>query len=271
MTIFRTAKDVALPVMNLLKLKSTPIMQQLHLEQRLLRTSTENWCIINQGINPPAIVMGTSGNPSELIEIESVLREGIPVIRRFSGGGTVIVDEGTIFVTLICGKDAVPDLQPYPRSIMSWTGELYGKAFEGTADFRLRENDYVFGDLKFGGNAQSITKDRWLHHTSFLWDYDVRNMTYLRMPRRRPEYRRARNHKEFLCAMKNYLPTRSTFIAKTIAALETHFSMRQAPSDIENSHRNTEFPNSAVLLTKLELEEALEFQRQELEPLLQQS
>jgi lipoate-protein ligase A len=74
--------------------------------------------------------------------------------------------------------------------------------------FELRENDYVFGSLKFGGNAQSkvfgacadmrsmaqrryswaaypgIVKDRWLHHTSFLWDFHERNMTYLKVSTR---------------------------------------------------------------------------------------
>lgn len=47
----------------------------------------------------------------------------------------------------------------------------------------------MFGSRKFGGNAQSITKDRWIHHTSFLWDYDAGNMAYLKLPNRAPEYR----------------------------------------------------------------------------------
>lgn len=50
-------------------------------------------------------------------------------------------------------------------------------------------SDYVFGNRKFGGNAQSIIKNRWIHHTSFLWDYEVRNMAYLKLPVRAPEYR----------------------------------------------------------------------------------
>lgn len=78
--------------------------------------------------------------PSDLIELECVLRDRIPVIRRFTGGGTVIVDEGTIFITFICNKDAVPGLQPYPHPIMSWTGQLYGEVFKGNGDFHLREN-----------------------------------------------------------------------------------------------------------------------------------
>ena len=49
--------------------------------------------------------------------------------------------------------------------------------------------DYVLGERKFGGSAQSITKDRWLHHTSFLWDYHMSRMAYLKIPKRAPEYR----------------------------------------------------------------------------------
>lgn len=78
--------------------------------------------------------------PSELLEIGSVLRDQVPVIKRFTGGGTVVVDKGTVFVTLICNKDDVPGVRPYPRSIMSWSGLLYNQVFKGIADFQLREN-----------------------------------------------------------------------------------------------------------------------------------
>lgn len=42
---------------------------------------------------------------------------------------------------------------------------------------------------KFGGNAQAITRQRWLHHTSFLWDFKPENMQLLKAPVRAPDYR----------------------------------------------------------------------------------
>ena len=45
----------------------------------------------------------------------------------------------------------------------------------------MQENDYLFGTNKIGGNAQSIIKDRWAHHTSFLWDYKPERMNYLQV------------------------------------------------------------------------------------------
>ncbi|GMH21934.1 hypothetical protein Nepgr_023777 [Nepenthes gracilis] len=254
MTISQT-RNIKLPLMNLVRMKGSSILQQLHLEEQLLRTSAENWCIINDGTNDPTIVMGISGKASELLEVNCVLRDHIPVIRRFSGGGTVIVDCGTVFVTFICNKDAVTGLQPYPQPIMAWSGILYDKVFQGAGNFRLRENDYVFGDRKFGGNAQSITKNRWVHHTSFLWDYEARNMTYLKVPARAPKYRLDRDHSEFICRMKDYMP-RSAFIDGTIKAAGSHFSLRSIHLEEIESLASTKFTPSSRLLTRQELEVA---------------
>jgi len=74
--------------------------------------------------------------------------------------------------------------------------------------FKLRENDYVLGERKMGGNAQSIVKDGWLHHTSFLWDYDMKNMEYLTLPNKRPDYRGDRDHDDFLVRLKTHYGTR---------------------------------------------------------------
>ncbi|KAJ0856634.1 hypothetical protein HanRHA438_Chr13g0580631 [Helianthus annuus] len=150
------------PLMNIVRMKGVPILQQLEIEECLLRTSSDNWCIINDRADRPHIVMGISDlislresvirKPAELVEIKRVLEDNIPVIRRFTGGGTVIVDLGTIFVSFICNKDDVADVQPYPRPIMSWTSLLYSQVFEGIADFRLREND--IGPFFYGNSCQ---------------------------------------------------------------------------------------------------------------------
>ncbi|GAV70147.1 BPL_LplA_LipB domain-containing protein [Cephalotus follicularis] len=254
MTISQT-RNIGLPLMNLLKLKGFSILLQLQLEEQLLRTSSENWCILNDGTSDPTVVMGVSGKPAELLEIESVVLDQVPVIRRFTGGGTVLVDDGTIFVTFICSKDAIPGLQPYPRPIMSWSSLLYNKVFQGIGDFHLRENDYVFGERKFGGNAQSIIRSRWIHHTSFLWDYKVGNMSYLKLPKRAPEYRLSRGHLDFICRMKDYM-TRSNFIERTVEATGFYFSVRSVDLEAIETPSNIKFCPSSRLLAKQELEAA---------------
>lgn len=39
--------------------------------------------------------------PAELVHCKSALESGVPALRRFTGGGTVVVDADTVFATLI--------------------------------------------------------------------------------------------------------------------------------------------------------------------------
>lgn len=220
----------------LLRLRSFPICDQLLLEEALLRHSTDNWCLINEG-SPLTIVMGISGKEEELVDCSKAAHDGVPLIKRFSGGGTVIVDENTLFVTFICQKTLHP-FAPYPEPIMRWTESLYKKAFNHPS-FSLRENDYAFGNKKCGGNAQYIKKERWLHHTSFLWDYKETNMDYLLHPKKTPSYREGRVHSDFLCKLKETFPCKTTFIENIVRALGSEFPVQEVPPELVVLNKNS--------------------------------
>ena len=51
-------------VVRLLRLAGTPILQQLKIEEALLRADAQNWLVVNDGSSIPAIVMGISGSGS---------------------------------------------------------------------------------------------------------------------------------------------------------------------------------------------------------------
>ncbi|MBA2367649.1 MAG: lipoate--protein ligase family protein [Candidatus Protochlamydia sp.] len=214
--------------LNLVRLHQIPILQQLKWEEALLRSDRRNWCLINQG-SPPAIVMGISGEVQELICKERLAREAVPLIRRFSGGGTVIVDENTLFVTFIFNASFF-SFSPYPQQIMEWTEKLYSPVFN-PHPFKLRENDYVIGQKKIGGNAQSIVKNRWLHHSTFLWDYSSALMDYLLIPLKMPNYREKRGHADFLCRLKDYWQDSKQFHAALHGRLQAQFDLQELPVD----------------------------------------
>ncbi|KAJ1268566.1 hypothetical protein BS78_07G144900 [Paspalum vaginatum] len=205
------ASGAARPLMRLVTMRGVPILRQLLLDERLLRRSADNWFLINDGTTPPTIVMGMSGRVSELVEIHP----------------------GTVFVTFICNNSAVPGLLPFPRNIMEWSGQLYSK------NGMVNQHQ---GHRKFGGNAQSITKKpRWVHHTSFLWDYD-----------RAPEYR-LEPHR-FLVPHEGVMPSRSVFTDGVITALGDHFSVES--TDLETVLSNDEeFVPTTKLLSQEDLEE----------------
>ena len=228
-------------MIHFLYLKNVPIFKQLQIEEALLRLDHRNWCIVNEG-SPRAIVMGISGKPHELVDLEKASLANIPIIKRFSGGGTVIVDEDTLFVTFICQKD-LHDFPPFPERILSWSAEFYKKAFN-IPDFLLQENDYALKNLKCGGNAQYLKKDRWLHHTTFLWDFKNENMNYLLHPKKTPKYRQERSHLEFLCRLKDHFSSKEDLVVKIKKELESSYkviysSLADISDLIKQDHRKT--------------------------------
>jgi lipoate-protein ligase A len=217
---------------NLLDLGTMPILQQLKLEERLLRGGTGNWCLLNRG-SDNAIIMGISGKPEKLVNLPYLRDNPVPLIKRFSGGGTVLIDHETLFVTLI-GETSLLSEPCYPKVLMKWSHDLYRHAFdEGTLS--LRDNDYVIGERKCGGNAQYIQKTRWLHHTSFLWDYSPEKMAnYLLIPERQPEYRKSRAHSDFLCTLSSYFSDRELFFQGIEYALGCKFLLKKVTLEKAN-------------------------------------
>jgi lipoate-protein ligase A len=165
--------------------------------------------------------MGISGHPEALLDLPHVKKENIPVIKRFSGGGTVVVDEDTLFITWIISKEHL-NVDPFPEPILRWSADLYTQAWD-IPHFHLRENDYCIQEKKCGGNAQYIKKERWLHHTSFLWDYSLKRMELLLLPTKRPKYRESRSHEEFLCKLKAYAKSPDALIDQLKTSLVKRF------------------------------------------------
>jgi len=230
---------------NLLLLEDTYIYEQLQIEEALLRTDDQNWCIINTG-SKRAIVMGISAKAQNWIDLHKTKQDQIPLIKRFSGGGVVVVDENTFFVTFIGNADLL-EKRLFPENIHLWAEKIYKGVFQ-MEGFRLQENDYVIGSKKFGGNAQYIRKDRWLHHTTFLWDYRCENMQYLLHPPKTPKYRKNRNHEDFLCRLKEFFPNKESVIKKLKKHLEKRFPYMKRFHEFSLSKENKPYRKTVKLL-----------------------
>ena len=220
--------------LNILHTKNLDIFEQLKLEEALIKKSDSSFCIINEG-SKRAIVLGCSNNPNSLINYALLKKENIPLIKRFSGGGTVVVDQNTIFVSFIFSKELL--CFSFPEQIFRWSEVFYKKIFD-MPFFSFKENDYIIKGYKCGGNAQYIRKNRWLHHTSFLWDFDSNNMQYLLMPEKKPLYRKNRDHSSFLCKLKDHFSDKTLFIEKIKIELEKSFEVKKL--SLKDLYKKTE-------------------------------
>jgi lipoate-protein ligase A len=217
--------SLAKPRLHVLRHHPLSLFDQLCIEEAILRSDSRNWLILNQGTPVPQIVLGLSGKIDKLVNVKKVLEHNnskiqsvndeIKLIRRFSGGGTVITNEDTLFFSFICSRFDIANSPQYPRELMKWSYDVYKPFFEhlikqevpflenpDQTSFNLQENDYCIGLRKVGGNAQAISRDRFVHHTSFLWDFNKSHMDFLLLPEKRPDYRSNRSHGEFLTTIK---------------------------------------------------------------------
>ena len=211
----------------LIELQNAPILEQLQLEEAIVRASDDNYILINVG-SPPAIVLGISQSPEEMVDLKKASNLNIPLIRRFSGGGTVVVDEDTLFVTYIFNAKEHP-FDPFPKPIAEWTEKIYQKAFPHLP-FTLRENDYCLHDRKIGGNAQYLRKERWLHHTTLLFDYQKERMDLLLHPKKAPTYRQGREHGDFITTLSQSLSSKEDFVSALKTTLFSLFDITSTPA-----------------------------------------
>lgn len=117
------------PLLRLLRIHPrafSSVFDQLIFEENLFRQTSENWCILSQGQPSPTIIMGLSGKPDKLLDVEKCRKEKIDIVKRFSGGGTVVTDLDTAFVSWVCNKAMLPkNIAESPPALMKWSAELY--------------------------------------------------------------------------------------------------------------------------------------------------
>lgn len=228
-----------LPILNCVSFpQGFPIWERLALEEAILRTDHQNWFLWHHG-SPDCIVMGISNLLEELVDFSAYQTFPLPILRRFSGGGTVLVDASTLFASWILSSSLFPLVLPQPLSILQWIGTLVAPI-----GILVEEQDLVCGLHKVGGNAQYIRKERWLHHTSFLWDYDAEKMSLLRSPKKQPLYRKNRSHEGFLHRLCDHLDAPEKLLHTLLERLQEQFILQWIDADqirpiLEKEHRRS--------------------------------
>jgi lipoate-protein ligase A len=89
----------------------------------------------------------------------------------------------------------------------------------------------VLDGQKIGGNAQSFSKGRLVHHSSFLWSWKEERMALLLMPQRQPAYRAQRGHNAFCNQLSKYFPSRAAFVSSLLSSVESFFDCREVPME----------------------------------------
>jgi lipoate-protein ligase A len=144
----------------------------------------------------PFVVLGVSGKLAE-VKISACEEAGVEVLRRSSGGGTVLQGPGCLNFALVLSLDERPELRDVTRSYAEILGRI-SRALGGGIE-PAGTSDLAQGGMKFSGNAQKRTRKWLLHHGTVLLAFDLELIErFLEEPGKQPPYRERRRHRDFL-------------------------------------------------------------------------
>ncbi len=161
------------------------------------------------------VVLGRTGKVEEDLDLENLKADAVPVLRRSSGGGTVVQGAGCLNYSFVLSKETTPALNDLRGSyhiilegVLTLLSNLNINAvFRPISDLALQNSE-----KKFSGNAQRRGRNFILHHGTILYDFNLGQISrYLRMPKDVPEYRKGRSHTDFVT---NITSTKKDLIAQ---------------------------------------------------------
>jgi len=148
-----------------------------------------------------AVVLGKSNNVETETNREQCVLDEIPIIRRCSGGGTVLIGPGCLCYSLILPltfNDTLMTINGANQWIMTQMSEGLSDYF----DLKISVQGYTdlcLAGRKFSGNSQRRLKHALLFHGTLLYNFDLSLVSrYLAYPSRTPAYRQNRTHDQFL-------------------------------------------------------------------------
>lgn len=149
----------------------------------------------------PCVVLGFANDPHREVNLKTCAQNGVPIYRRCSGGGAVVIGPGCLNYSLILPIAFHPMLASV-QSASEFIMKRNQKTIAQLIGLKVNreETDLVLDNRKFSGNAQRRRRSALLFHGTFLLDFDISCVTrFLKSPSRAPEYRLNRSHREFLC------------------------------------------------------------------------
>lgn len=200
----RSTSDAFPPDMRYLELTHPTPAQNLACDEALL-----DWCEAEGHdeilrlweLDAYAVVLGYTNKIQQEVDLEACRELGISVLRRCSGGGTVLQGPGCMNYSLILRIP--PD---GPLSTLGGTNahlmEQHRRVFSDLLGKEVTvqgHTDLTIGGRKFSGNAQRRKRHYLLFHGSLLLNFDLTVIErVLQMPEKQPDYRLHRRHSDFL-------------------------------------------------------------------------
>ncbi len=146
------------------------------------------------------VVLGRGSRAGDEVHVDYAKQHDVPILRRFSGGASVVIGPGCLMYSLLIRLNTAPRLRMLDvahgfvmQRMLGAIRELVPTAqFDGTCDLVIRGR-------KFSGNSLRVGRNWMLYHGTLLLNMQLSLIDQLlKHPPREPDYRRGRPHSEFV-------------------------------------------------------------------------
>lgn len=146
------------------------------------------------------VVVGRGSKVHEEVHWELCQEESIPVLRRCSGGASVVGAPGCLMYSVVLSYDRFPQLRRLDQAHQYVMSRILAAVKSLGIDASLQGTcDLTLNNSKVSGNALRCRKQHLLYHGTLLYDMDLSLLDrLLRMPPRQPDYRKGREHRSFV-------------------------------------------------------------------------
>jgi lipoate-protein ligase A len=155
--------------MRLLRSDSHDPYFNLALENILLDRGDEIAPVLVLYANNPCVVIGKNQVPWRECATGRMRADGIPLVRRISGGGTVFHDAGNLNYSFILPRDSYRQDEVF-ATVLRALKSLGLDAHVGA------NNGLFLGDRKFSGSAFCYRRQHVLHHGTLLVNTDLEKL-----------------------------------------------------------------------------------------------
>lgn len=146
------------------------------------------------------VVLGRAKKLADDVLQAACDRAGVPILRRASGGGTVLQGPGCLNYALVLDVESrrIENLRAGFEFVLTRHSRLVSQILEEEVEPR-GISDLTVASRKISGNAQYRKRRFTLVHGTFLLNFDIGKCEkLLTVPADRPAYRADRTHREFL-------------------------------------------------------------------------
>ncbi|BCM90329.1 octanoyltransferase LipM [Abditibacteriota bacterium] len=146
------------------------------------------------------VALGYTNRAATETNMDECKARDIPILRRVTGGGTVLQGVGCLNYALVdrIEKGQALNVGATNDFVMSRVRDALKPLLEGEVAIQ-GHTDLTWRGLKFSGNAQKRRAHFFLFHGTVLVDFDLELVgSVLRPPSKEPTYRAKRSHLDFI-------------------------------------------------------------------------